>query len=170
MRAAKRVTYNAELSALTAGNPPPTVSAAICSTVASLETILNLPFALTHTDLSWTNILVRPETGSLCGVIDWANAAIEPFGKGLWALEHLLSFEAGPGAGWQFFDGVASYQALFAEELSIRIGVERTSSLWKGFAMAKVMGILLRYGFSYDDETVSRKVVADWSRMEMLLA
>jgi hypothetical protein len=47
-------------------------------------------------DLSNMNILVDPDTGHLTGVVDRADAAIEPFGMAIWGLEDVLGW-SGPG-------------------------------------------------------------------------
>ena len=54
------------------------------------EISYQVPWVLTHSDLSNTNILVDSDSGHLTGVVDWADARIEPFGIALWGLESML--------------------------------------------------------------------------------
>jgi Ser/Thr protein kinase RdoA (MazF antagonist) len=46
-----------------------------------------VPWVLTHQDLSGMNILVDPDTGHITGVVDWADATLEPFSMVLWGLD-----------------------------------------------------------------------------------
>lgn len=127
------------------------------------------PFALCHADISATNILVNPDNGSLTGVIDWANAGIEPFGKSLWALEHILSFHNADG--WHFFTGITGYQTLFNDFLFAKIGIEVDSPARRTIGHAKALGILLRYGFYYDTRDKQWHThTEDFGRMELLFS
>ena len=49
-----------------------------------------LPLVLTHEDFAWANMLVDPETCHLLGVVDWAEAAIEPFGLNFFWVEETI--------------------------------------------------------------------------------
>ncbi|UCK58782.1 hypothetical protein AFCA_001624 [Aspergillus flavus] len=56
------------------------------SIISELETTLPLLFAseypqvLTHGDLSYTNVLVNPNTYEITGIVDWSLAEVQPFG------------------------------------------------------------------------------------------
>lgn len=57
----------------------------------ALPSIMTLPIVLAHKDFGDFNILVDPETCHLLGVIDWAEATLEPFGINLYAVENLMT-------------------------------------------------------------------------------
>lgn len=132
-----------------------------------LDDIMDLRHVLTHTDISWTNILVHPTTGSLTGVIDWANASIEPFGKALWALEHVLTLVPTTEHGPIFFDEVLFYRQIFEDFLADSIGVDIQSEEWQTIMWAKTMGVMLRYGYKYDDVSGTTKISGNWERIEI---
>ncbi|RAQ75024.1 hypothetical protein COH21_004903 [Aspergillus flavus] len=58
------------------------------SIISELETTLPLLFAseypqvLTHGDLSYTNVLVNPNTYEITGIVDWSLAEVQPFVAG----------------------------------------------------------------------------------------
>ncbi len=58
------------------------------------------------------NILVDPDSGHLTGIIDWADATIEPFGIALWGLESALDC-SGPGRWSYFWDDSSHPRTLF---------------------------------------------------------
>ncbi|KAK8038418.1 hypothetical protein PG994_015185 [Apiospora phragmitis] len=60
------------------------------------------PLVVTHGDLSEKNILADPKTGEITGIIDWAEASIQPFGFALYALDSILGYLS-PN-GWVFYD------------------------------------------------------------------
>lgn len=49
-----------------------------------------VPWVLTHQDLSDMNILFDPSFGHITGVVDWADATIEPFDMAIWGLAGAL--------------------------------------------------------------------------------
>jgi hypothetical protein len=50
------------------------------------------------------NILVHPHTGHITGVVDWADATIEPFGIALWGLDSVLGCSG--SEGWPYFGSI----------------------------------------------------------------
>jgi len=42
-----------------------------------------MPWVLIHQDFSGINIFVNPDSGYITGVVNWADATIEPFGMAL---------------------------------------------------------------------------------------
>ena len=54
------------------------------------ELVFQVPWVLTHPDLSNMNIFVDPEPGHLTGIVDWADPTIEPFGIALWGWKAYL--------------------------------------------------------------------------------
>ncbi|KAI0526429.1 hypothetical protein F5B22DRAFT_585713 [Xylaria bambusicola] len=70
-----------------------------------------LPFVFCHDDLREMNILIQPETGSITGVVDWAEARILPFGLTLWALENILGYMN--SKGWHYFNNRHELEKIF---------------------------------------------------------
>ncbi|KAK6213599.1 hypothetical protein QIS74_09601 [Colletotrichum tabaci] len=70
-----------------------------------------LPFVLSHGDLCEMNILVNPETGNITGIVDWAEAAVLPFGFSLWGFETILGYM--DSQGWHYYDNRRGLEHLF---------------------------------------------------------
>ncbi|KAG8421370.1 hypothetical protein J3459_007468 [Metarhizium acridum] len=125
-----------------------------------------VPWVLTHQDLSNTNILVGPDSGHLTGVVDWADAAIEPFGIALWGLESILGC-SGPG-GWSYFlDDSSHSRTLFRQAFLAEIGAPLSDQICKAIDELRNLGILLRYGFTW--ESGVEEPVNDVSQLDMFL-
>jgi hypothetical protein len=122
-----------------------------------------VPWVLTHQDLSGMNINVDPDTGHITGVVDWADATIEPFGMALWGLESVLGC-GGPN-GWSYFGSDPSYshfgcnpsrlRALFWEVLLREIECTISDECRYAINEVRTLGVLLRYGFSWENGMVS---------------
>jgi len=117
--------------------------------------MINLvPWVLTHQDLSDMNILVDPDSGHITGVVDWADATIEPFGMALWGLESVLGY-SGP-AGWSYFENDSSRaRALFWRTFLREIEYSISDKCRSAIHEVKTLGVLLRYGFRWEDGIVS---------------
>jgi hypothetical protein len=122
-----------------------------------------VPWVLTHQDLSGMNILVDPDTGHITGVVDWADAAVEPFGMALWGLESVLGC-SGPN-GWSYFGSDLSYshfgcnpsrsRALFWKTLLREIECTISDECRHAINEVRTLGVLLRYGFRWENGTIS---------------
>jgi hypothetical protein len=147
---------------LLAGNLPLRFTREIDELLDNLSSMLDsLPAVLTHGDLNEMNFLVDESSGHLTGVIDWAEAKILPFGMNLWGFENILGYM--DLNGWHYFDQHASLRTLFWETFnSTVVANEATVRLQSVIDCARRMGILLRYGFRWD-ENMQRKVVEDGS-------
>ena len=109
------------------------------------------------------NILVDPDTGHITGVVDWADATIEPFGMALWGLESVLGC-SGPN-GWSYFDSDPSNphfgcnpsrsRTLFWKTLLREIECTISYEGRHAINEFRTLGILLRYGFRWENGTVS---------------
>src|ERR1700722_6013766 len=98
------------------------------------------------------NILVDPDSGHLTGVVDWADATIEPFGIALWGLESVLGC-SGPD-GWSYFGSDPSHsRTLFWNTFFTEIGYTISYKTRKAIDEVSTLGILLRYGFSWESGT-----------------
>lgn len=108
------------------------------------------------------NILVSPTTGHITGVIDWAEAEVLPFGLALYGLENLLG-NMGP-EGWSYFQLRNKLEQIFWERLWGLIDTEKTTvkaKMEESVKTARGVGILLRYGFEWENGTVERMVTGE---------
>ncbi|MCJ1377791.1 hypothetical protein MMC17_000887 [Xylographa soralifera] len=143
---------------------PPRFTEILENTQKNMGLIIDLvPWVLTHQDLSGMNILVDPDTGHITGVVDWADATIEPFGMALWGLESVLGC-SGP-KGWLYFGSDPSYshfgcnssrsRALFWKTLLREIECTISDECRHAINEVRILGILLRYGFRWEYEMLS---------------
>ncbi|PTB73797.1 hypothetical protein M440DRAFT_1446253 [Trichoderma longibrachiatum ATCC 18648] len=128
------------------------------------------PMVLTHGDLNEMNILVNPHTGEITGIVDWAEASIQPFGFALYALENCLG-SMGPD-GWKWFEDADSLRNAFWQRFTEVAGLSETQR--KLAELAGKAGILLRYGTAYDAGFsgvlgVRDPMVDDFSYLDALL-
>jgi len=113
-----------------------------------------VPWVLTHQDLSDMNILVDPDSGHITGVVDWADATIEPFGMALWGLESVLGC-SGP-KGWSYFENDPSQsRALFWKIFLKEIGHTISDECRYAINEVRTLGVLLRYGFCWENGTMN---------------
>jgi hypothetical protein len=105
------------------------------------------------------NILVSPTSGRITGIIDWAEAEVLPFGLALYGLENLLGY-MGPW-GWNYFQIRNKLEQKFWERFWGLIDVGETAvqaKMKNSVRTARGVGILLRYGFEWENGTVERAV------------
>lgn len=101
----------------------------------------DFPLALTHSDLTELNILVDGDSGSITGVIDWTDAAVQPFGLTLYALEKFIS-SMGPH-GWVYFDNAGALRDEFRRAFAENAGVSTLQM--ESIRIARMAGYFLRY-------------------------
>lgn len=131
------------------------------------EILYHVRWVLTHPDLSDMNILVDPDSGHLTGVVDWADATIEPFGIGLWGLESVLGC-SGPN-GWSYYGKDVSHsRKLFCEIFLKEIGMSVSAGIRRAIDEARTLGVLLRYGFCWENGT--REPARDTSHLDVFLS
>ncbi|GAW20099.1 hypothetical protein ANO14919_095950 [Xylariales sp. No.14919] len=106
-----------------------------------------LPFVLSHQDLCEMNILIDPETGSITGIIDWADARILPFGFSLWALENILGYMN--SEGWHYYDNRHELQRIFWETFRMEAKNLSDDDL-RLIQITRMAGLFCRYGFVLD--------------------
>ena len=170
---------------------------AVEDVLGGLDAVEALPWVLTHGDVVPGNIMVegpaaaadeeddgndgneegvaaasrRRRPGSLCGLLDWAEAEFLPFGVGLAGAEELLgeaSPAGGAGAGadgpypppgsrFAYYPCAAELRRVLWEEL--RTGIPELLLLaGDAVARARVLGILLWHGIAFDDGRLDRVV------------
>lgn len=142
--------YRAALSELLVALPT-RFSHIIQAVTANVDIILTLPQVLTHSDLSSGNILIDPQTGHITGVVDWAEASIEPFGIALWGLHSLLGWHGSAGYSWVHDE--ESNRQLFRDVLLQQMGFDGSVEVLE---WARLLGVLLRYGFVWDVDAGGR--------------
>ncbi|KAK2747501.1 hypothetical protein FQN57_001993 [Myotisia sp. PD_48] len=126
----------------------------LTSVIASVQSQLDLLFssnfrwALCHGDLNEMNLLVDEDTGNLTGVVDWAEASIQPFGISLWGLETLLGFSDQNGFHYysSSMDLENAFWTAFRDEAG---GLSEDDK--KCIHLSRRVGILLRYGYIWID-------------------
>lgn len=90
------------------------------------------------------NLLLDPVTRNLRGVVDWADAAIWPFGGPLWGLKSVLGY-GGP-EGWKWLDDEPrSCRRNFY--MILETALHRPVSDLDTIEKVRKLGLLLRYGF-----------------------
>ena len=117
---------------------------------------------------------------AIVGLVDWAEAEWLPFGTCLYGLEYLLGYfnssgGAGVGAGgcWVYYSCANELRAAFWRELELRIpeliadddgnrlreaSDNHSSPDREVIQLARDMGVLLWFGFAWDDGRIDRVV------------
>lgn len=131
-----------------ANSPSVTLQIYARQSIAALDDIAELPWVLTHDDLSNMNLLVDATTGHLQGVIDWADAAVWPFGVALWGVESILGYACPDGWIW-LDDEAQSARILFSTTLQKSLDLPAGQIVL--VEKARILGLLLRYGFVWRD-------------------
>ena len=130
------------------------------------ELVYQVPWVLTHPDISNMNILVDPDSCHLTGIVDWADASIEPFGIALCGLESVLGC-SGPH-GWSYYgNDVSNSRRLFGRALFSEIGGAASDETLMAIEEVRTLGILLRYGFRWEDG--AQKPTQDTTLLEVFL-
>ena len=113
----------------------------------ALPSIMALPTVLAHKDFGDFNILVDPDTCHLLGVIDWAEANIEPCGVNLSAVEKLMSkFHLRNGAT-RYPDYDMLYDT-FWQTLKAETSPYLSDANISTIRSAMLLGFLLEHGFT----------------------
>lgn len=103
------------------------------------------------------NVLIDPETGSITGIVDWAEARILPFGFSLWGFENILGYM--DSEGWHYYDNRHELEGIFWKTFLVEASSASEDDL-QLIRAARMAGLFCRYGFVMDGKTV-RKVVSE---------
>lgn len=114
-----------------------------------------LPFVLSHQDLNETNMLINPESGSITGIVDWAEAKILPFGFSLWAFENLLGYMN--SEGWHYYDNRHELEGIFWQTFLAEANGASGCDL-QLIRVARMAGLFLCHGFACDRNGVETVV------------
>lgn len=119
-----------------------------------------LPIVFTHGDLLPSNILVDEQSWHINGLIDWAESEYLPFGMSLYGLEHLLGNLSGENSKskFEYLDDAASLRLYFWRQLSCRVPELKSRRLCEAVQLARIVGVLLWFGFAWDDGKIDRVV------------
>lgn len=126
-------------------------------TLACVRSLKDYPVVLNHGDLIPSNVLVDEETWKITGLVDWAEAEYLPFGTCLYGLEHLLghmSTSASPA--FTYYENASQLRELFWRRLFDL--VPWLKSREGDVRIMRKLGILLWYGFAWDDGAIDRVV------------
>lgn len=137
--------YRRELELLLAALPA-RFHPIIRETIEALTAIVSLPAVLLHEDFGFSNIIVSEPDCRLVGVMDWAEAAVGPFGTNLHSLLPLYG-KVHLKNGIILFEDHAVLHETFWGVFSAEVGglsdEEVVAVKW-----ARVLGLLLDKGFS----------------------
>nr|POE47799.1 hypothetical protein CFP56_01128 [Quercus suber] len=128
-----------------------------------LESILALPWVLMHTDLAAGNMLVDPSTGHLTGVVDCAEATMEPFGLALWGLEDILGSH-GPQGYTYSIESKTGYD-LFRQIFMSETGFDGDAELLE---WARLLGIFIRHCYIWDSILKARVPISQDLDLQLL--
>jgi hypothetical protein len=154
------------------------------NTLERLGTIEDYPVVLNHGDLIPSNILVDEDTWEITGIVDWAEAEYLPFGTCLYGLELLLGnltpaftrqlhdnlAAASTSPSFTHFTDASDLRNLFWTRLfELAPEIKRRREDVKTM---RDMGVLLWYGYAWDDGAINRVVneVDDPNEMACLRA
>ncbi|KAF2757150.1 hypothetical protein EJ05DRAFT_57067 [Pseudovirgaria hyperparasitica] len=148
------------LTQLAAQLPTLTLRHAAKRCIARVQELSRLPVVLNHGDLIASNIMVDARTGALCGLVDWAEGEHLPFGMCLYGLEYLLgAVDEGSGA-FVYVGGAERLRGLFWGLLGESVPVLRCEEavLRDAVRLARDVGVLLWFGFAFDEGRIDRVV------------
>ena len=126
-----------------------------------LHLLDRLPVVLCHGDLIPSNVLIDESTSSISGFIDWAEAEYLPFGTPLYALEHFLGYTTNCSTlnRFTYYSCAQALRRHFWKKLGERIpNLVSQPELEEAVLLARDVGVLLWYGYAWDDGAIDRVV------------
>ncbi|KAF2261769.1 hypothetical protein CC78DRAFT_521253 [Lojkania enalia] len=143
------------------------------SVLHGIQTLKNWPVVLNHGDLIPSNIFVDDKTWEITGWVDWAEAEWLPFGTCLYSLEFFLGFmrtrrDGSEDLEFVYYDEVDVLRMFFYEYMEEN--VPALEGRKRELMLARDMGVLLWYGFAWDEGAIDRVVneVDDREEVECL--
>lgn len=138
-----------------------------------IHLLRELPLTLCHGDVLPSNILINESTCSIEAFIDWAEAEWLPFGIPLYGLEHFLGIVQHDPAGRSRFVYRVEAQdlrELFWRQLRDRLpDLFTRPALLEAIELTRIVGILLWFGFAWDDGAIHRVVNPETDATEVML-
>jgi Phosphotransferase enzyme family len=115
-----------------------------------------LPWVLAHGDIVAGNIMLDPSTGRLVGLVDWAEAEPLPFGICLYGLEEIVGYMT--ASGFVYHSAADRARAAFWRKLHLEIPDMARPLVRRAVDVARDLGVLLWYGFAFDNGAIDRVV------------
>lgn len=136
---------------------PSRFTGVICKVYKELPILFTptYPLVLSHGDLCEMNVMVDPEIGGITGVIDWAEAKVLPFGMSLWGFQNMLGVMN--STGWHYYENYSRLESLFWDVFYRTVGPVSHHDK-RAMKIAERAGLILRYGFTWEDGLVERPV------------
>jgi len=136
-------------------------------TAEQLDRLQILPTVFCHGDVLPSNILVNPIDGSIHGLVDWAEAENLPFGTCLYGLEHLLGYLT-ESSGFHYYEQSERLREVFWRELYEGVAdLRNNEELQLAVSVARDTGVLLWYGFAWDEGAINRVVNLETDPQEL---
>lgn len=136
------------------------------STLTRIRALTDHPVVLNHGDLIPSNILVDEDTWEITGLVDWAEAEYLPFGTCLYGLEHFLGYLTSPAEdstlggrtspAFVYCKPATGLRELFWNRLFALVPELKTRQ--EDVETMRDLGILLWYGYAWDDGAIDRVV------------
>ncbi|KAH8696559.1 hypothetical protein BGW36DRAFT_398081 [Talaromyces proteolyticus] len=123
------------------------------------------PLVLNHGDMCEMNIIVDPVIGGITGVIDWAEAKVSPFGMSLWGFQNMLGVMN--STGWHYYENSSRLEALFWDVFHRSVGMISNDDK-RAMKTAERAGLVLRYGFTWEDGAFEKIVTKQDSSIRYL--
>ncbi|KAJ5171793.1 hypothetical protein N7492_004386 [Penicillium capsulatum] len=121
--------------------------------------------ALTHADLWEMNIIVDPKVGGVTGVVDWAEAKFLPIGISLWGLQNMLGIMN--SRSWNYHENSDRLERLFWDTFNGIAGMISSDDK-RAMKTAERAGLVLRYGYTWEDGIFERPVTEQDSLIRYL--
>ncbi|KAI1078384.1 hypothetical protein F5B20DRAFT_547929 [Whalleya microplaca] len=142
---------------LMANNLPYRFRGIVRSLLVDLPKIESLPWTLSHGDFLPSNIMVYPDSGRICGLVDWTEAEFLPFGVGMYGLEELLGEDK--DGHFVYYPEAKHLRAIFWRMLlSMLPELAQDAKQTVLVKKAQTLGILLWHGIAFDDGKLDRAV------------
>ncbi|KAF2874012.1 hypothetical protein BDV95DRAFT_487611 [Massariosphaeria phaeospora] len=141
--------------------PDMALRALAASTLHRMMALDDYPVTLTHGDLIPSNMLIDQTTWAITGMVDWAEAEWLPFGTSLYGLEYLLGYMDHAREGcprWRHYDGSTVLRELFWRKLAELVPELRGRGRIEDVLLARDLGVLLWFGFAWDEGRIDRVV------------
>lgn len=137
---------------------------------------------MNHGDLIPSNILIDEDTWEITGLVDWAEAEYLPFGTCLYGFEHFLGFltefSLAPSSNDETssIPGIAPTFTYFDDETRLRDlfwkclfeAVPDIQTRQEDVTMMRDLGVLLWYGYAWDDGAIDRVVNEESDAVEVV--
>lgn len=144
---------------------PPRFGPFLSRTLSKLDSIVSLPWVLTHGDIVPANIMVEPSQDRpgelvLTGLLDWAEAEYLPLGVGLYGLEEFLG-QTDHSGRFSYYADERELRNLFWAHLEAELatgGLALSELSREMVEDAHTLGVLLWHGIAFDNGKLDRVV------------